>query len=200
MSLPVARKRADRFNAHNPLTRLRSTSFIRRARPPEWGHPDRIALGATTQTTREGGPRPFPVIPGHEFSGEVLALGPGASGIAMGDEVYGMNDWFAGGAQAEFCIAPAAWMAPKPESLDRAGAAVSHSRPLESDEFRVLLRHADGALQFLDADLQVQFAHAREDRFPGLLVRAGLQSPVVTHEAVEGFTHLAAVKYLAERQ
>src|SRR3954471_13705385 len=67
-------------------------------------------LWVPTRTTREGTPRPFPVIPGHEFSGEVVALGPGVSDVAVGDAVYGMNDWFADGAQAEFCIAPAAWV------------------------------------------------------------------------------------------
>jgi NADPH:quinone reductase-like Zn-dependent oxidoreductase len=30
-----------------------------------------------TWTTRAGGPRPLPVIPGHEFSGEIAALGAG---------------------------------------------------------------------------------------------------------------------------
>jgi NADPH:quinone reductase-like Zn-dependent oxidoreductase len=82
-------------------------------------------LWAPTRTTREGTPRAFPVIPGHEFSGEVVALGPGASGVAVGDVVYGMNDWFADSAQAEYCTAPAAWVAPKPGSLDHAGAAVT---------------------------------------------------------------------------
>src|SRR5262245_45495531 len=31
-----------------------------------------------TWTTRAGEPRPLPVIPGHEFSGEIAALGAGA--------------------------------------------------------------------------------------------------------------------------
>src|SRR4051812_13471052 len=62
-----------------------------------------------TWTTREGTPRPFPVIPGHEFSGEVAAVGPEVTDFTAGDLVYGMNDWFADGAQAEFCPAPANW-------------------------------------------------------------------------------------------
>ena len=82
-------------------------------------------LWLPTWTTREGTPRPFPVIPGHEFSGEVIDLGPGVSGVAVDDAVYGMNDWFGDGAQAEFCTAPAAWVAPKPQSLDHAAAAVT---------------------------------------------------------------------------
>jgi NADPH:quinone reductase-like Zn-dependent oxidoreductase len=78
-----------------------------------------------TWTTREGTPRPFPVIPGHEFSGEVAALGSGVPDISVGDLVYGMNDWFADGAQAEFCTAPANWIAPKPRTLDHDAAAAT---------------------------------------------------------------------------
>ena len=50
-----------------------------------------------TWTTRAGEPRPLPVIPGHEFSGEVAALGEGVTDAAVGDPVYGMNDWFGDG-------------------------------------------------------------------------------------------------------
>ena len=78
-----------------------------------------------TWTTREGTARPFPVIPGHEFAGEVAALGGGVTGFAVGDLVYGMNDWYADGAQAEYCVAPADWIAPKPRSLGHEEAAVT---------------------------------------------------------------------------
>jgi NADPH:quinone reductase-like Zn-dependent oxidoreductase len=78
-----------------------------------------------TWTTRAGGPRPFPIIPGHEFSGEVRAVGPGVVDLAVGDAVYGMNDWFRDGAQAELCIARAADVAPKPRSIDHLAAAVT---------------------------------------------------------------------------
>ncbi len=76
-----------------------------------------------TWTTRSGEPRPFPIIPGHEFSGEVHALGPDVGGLAAGDAVFGMNDWFEDGAQAEFCLARAAQVAIKPRSVDHALAA-----------------------------------------------------------------------------
>jgi NADPH:quinone reductase-like Zn-dependent oxidoreductase len=81
-------------------------------------------LWEPTWTTRAGGPRPFPIIPGHEFSGEVHALGPGVNDLAVGDAIYGMNDWFAQGAQAEFCAARVVDVAPKPTSIDHATAAV----------------------------------------------------------------------------
>jgi NADPH:quinone reductase-like Zn-dependent oxidoreductase len=82
-------------------------------------------LWVPTWTTREGTPRPFPVIPGHEFSGEVAAVGHGAADLTVGDPVYGMNDWFGDGAQAEFCLARAVDVARKPASVDHAHAAVT---------------------------------------------------------------------------
>src|SRR5262245_7137974 len=62
-------------------------------------------LWVPTWSTRDGAPRPLPVIPGHEFSGEVAALGEGVTAVGVGEAVYGMNDWFGDGAQAEFCLA-----------------------------------------------------------------------------------------------
>lgn len=80
---------------------------------------------APTWTTKDGGPRPLPVIPGHEFSGIVRAVGPGVTDLAPGDAVYGMNDWFRDGAQAERCVASALGVAAKPRSIDHATAAVT---------------------------------------------------------------------------
>jgi NADPH:quinone reductase-like Zn-dependent oxidoreductase len=62
-------------------------------------------------------------IPGHEFSGMVAELGPGVSAFAVGDEVFGMNDWFSDGATAEYCVAAATEIAPKPPQLSHAQAA-----------------------------------------------------------------------------
>src|SRR3982751_6607721 len=82
-------------------------------------------LWVPTWTTRAGGPRPLPLIPGHEFSGEVAALGEGVTAVGVGEPVYGMNDWFGDGAQAEYCLARAADVARKPASVDHAHAAVT---------------------------------------------------------------------------
>ena len=71
-----------------------------------------------TFKTRTGEPRPFPIILSHEFSGVVEELGERAEGFEIGDVVYGMNDWFSSGAQAEFCTAPANAVAQLPASLD----------------------------------------------------------------------------------
>jgi NADPH:quinone reductase-like Zn-dependent oxidoreductase len=80
---------------------------------------------APTWTTRAGGPRPFPIILGHEFSGEVQAIGSGVTDLAEGAAIFGMNDWFRDGAQAEYCVARAADVAGKPHSLDHVAAAVT---------------------------------------------------------------------------
>jgi NADPH:quinone reductase-like Zn-dependent oxidoreductase len=82
-------------------------------------------LWATTWATRDGGPRPLPVIPGHEFSGQVAALGEGVTIVSVGEAVYGTNDWFADGAQAEYCLARPADIARKPASVDHPHTAVT---------------------------------------------------------------------------
>ncbi len=62
-------------------------------------------------------------IPGHEFSGVVAALGAGAKGFSAGEEVFGLNDWFADGATAQYCVADASGIAREPASLTHAEAA-----------------------------------------------------------------------------
>jgi NADPH:quinone reductase-like Zn-dependent oxidoreductase len=81
-------------------------------------------LWTSTWKTQTGADRTLPVIPGHEFSGVIAERGAGVTDWAEGHAVYGLNDWFVNGAQAEYCIAPAAPLAFKPRSLDHAQAAV----------------------------------------------------------------------------
>src|SRR5437763_10248684 len=78
-----------------------------------------------TWTTQAGEPRPLPVIPGHEFSGEISALGAGVSDVGVGDLVYGLNDWYRDGASAEYCVARVADFAHKPSSVDHVYAAAT---------------------------------------------------------------------------
>ncbi len=78
-----------------------------------------------TWTTPDGRPRPFPIIPGHEFSGEVQSIGPGVTGLSEGAAIFGMNDWFRDGAQAEFCVARALDVALKPRSIDHIVASIT---------------------------------------------------------------------------
>lgn len=69
-----------------------------------------------TTHTKEGGVR-TQAIPGHEFSGEVAEIGRSVGSLKVGDEVYGMNDWFADGATAEFCVTKPENIALKPKWL-----------------------------------------------------------------------------------
>ncbi len=52
-----------------------------------------------------------------------MATGKGAEGFEIGDEVYGMNDWFADGATADFCITLPRNIARKPATLSHEAAA-----------------------------------------------------------------------------
>ena len=62
-------------------------------------------------------------VPGHEFSGVITAIGKDVRDFKVGDEVYGMNDWFADGATAEFCITLPQNIARKPATLSHEAAA-----------------------------------------------------------------------------
>jgi NADPH:quinone reductase-like Zn-dependent oxidoreductase len=63
------------------------------------------------------------VIPGHEVSGVVAALGFGTAGLAVGDEVYGLTDQLRDGAAAEYVAVEARNLAPKPRTVDHLQAA-----------------------------------------------------------------------------
>src|ERR1043165_4395937 len=78
-----------------------------------------------TWTTQVGEPRSLPVIPGHEFSGEIAVIGAGARDVSVGDSVYGLNDWYRDGASAEYCVARVADIARKPAVVDHVHAAAT---------------------------------------------------------------------------
>jgi NADPH:quinone reductase-like Zn-dependent oxidoreductase len=79
---------------------------------------------APTFQTRSGAARPFPIVLGHEFSGIVEAAGPNVGGFSVSEEVFGLNDWFTNGAQAEYCVVAETGLARKPKSLHHSEAAV----------------------------------------------------------------------------
>ena len=90
-------------------------------------------------TTRDGRDR-TPVIPSHEVSGTVAALGPGADGLAVGEEVYGLIDFDRDGAAAEYVTVPAAHLAARPRSVSDEEAA---SLPLAAlTAWQALVDHA----------------------------------------------------------
>ncbi|HEY2129935.1 MAG TPA: NADP-dependent oxidoreductase [Streptosporangiaceae bacterium] len=63
------------------------------------------------------------VIPGHEVSGVVAALGFGTAGFAVGDEVFGLTDQLRDGAAAEYVAVEARNVALKPQTVDHVHAA-----------------------------------------------------------------------------
>ncbi len=69
--------------------------------------------------------RRFPRVPGYDFAGTVEKLGEGASGVALGDEVYGMVNAWSGGTCAELVAVPAGELAPRPPSLSMEEAAAT---------------------------------------------------------------------------
>ena len=64
-----------------------------------------------------------PIVPGHELSGTVTALGYGTTGLAVGDDVYGLTDWYRDGAAAEFVAVEARNLASKPAEVSHNEAA-----------------------------------------------------------------------------
>src|ERR1700742_5067524 len=73
--------------------------------------------------TCRAGHRRTSIIPGHEVSGVVVALGYGTAGIAVGDEVFGLADQLRDGAAAEYMAVEARNVAPKPRTVDHVHTA-----------------------------------------------------------------------------
>lgn len=69
-----------------------------------------------TSYTKDGAAR-LNAVPGHEFSGVVAALGQSVNEFTIGQEIYGMNDWFADGATADYSLTIPSSIAPKPGAL-----------------------------------------------------------------------------------
>ena len=65
-------------------------------------------------------PKDASPILGLELSGEVVAIGPGVTGYAIGDKVCGLAN---GGAYAEYCLLPAGQALPFPKGYDAVKAA-----------------------------------------------------------------------------
>ncbi|RBP48227.1 NADPH:quinone reductase-like Zn-dependent oxidoreductase [Roseimicrobium gellanilyticum] len=109
-----------------------------------------------TYHQKDGSPREG-AIPGHEFSGVVAALGEGVDAFSVGEEVYGLNDWFEQGATAEACLTLPAYIATKPRRLSHEEAAAVpigaltawqglHDRTQLKTGERVLIHGGSGAV------------------------------------------------------
>jgi NADPH:quinone reductase-like Zn-dependent oxidoreductase len=95
------------------LLRVYAASFT----PTELGWP-------STWVDRTGRDR-RPIIPAHEVSGVVVALGYGTTGVSIEDAVFGLTDWYRDGAGAEYVAVEARNLALKPASVSHAVAAAS---------------------------------------------------------------------------
>jgi NADPH:quinone reductase-like Zn-dependent oxidoreductase len=73
--------------------------------------------------TDRNGHRRASLIPAHEGSGVVVALGYGAAGVSVGDEVFGLIDGYRDGWAAEYVAIEARSLAPKPTTVDFVEAA-----------------------------------------------------------------------------
>ncbi len=71
----------------------------------------------STWTDRLGRDR-TPTIPGHEVAGVVTALGYGTTGLAVGQRVFGLTDWYRDGTLAEYVAMEARNLAPLPDDVD----------------------------------------------------------------------------------
>ncbi len=71
----------------------------------------------STPTDRVGRDR-TPSILGHELAGVVTALGYGATGVSVGQRVFGLADWYRDGTLAEYVAIEARNLAPLPGDVD----------------------------------------------------------------------------------
>jgi NADPH:quinone reductase-like Zn-dependent oxidoreductase len=102
---------------------------------------DELTWDATwTDSLEPGGRDRTPIIPSHEMSGVVAALGPGAAHVQVRDEVYGLIPFVRDGAAAEYVTVPADILAAKPATIDHDTAAAVPLAALTA--WQALMDHA----------------------------------------------------------
>jgi NADPH:quinone reductase-like Zn-dependent oxidoreductase len=120
-----------------------------------------------TYTTQDGASR-LPSVPGHELCGIVEDVASDAGSLKIGDQVYGLCDFWRNGAAADYVAVRAANLAPKPGNLNFVQAAAlplasltawqalfDHGGLRPGDE--ILIHGATGGV----GSLAVQLAHWR---------------------------------------
>ena len=96
-------------------------------------------LGWPETWTRAGVDR-TPIIPSHEVSGVVVAVPPGTTGFAVGDEVFGLIRFDRDGAAAEYVSVPVDDLAHRPATVSH---VVSAALPLAGlTAWQALVDHA----------------------------------------------------------
>ncbi len=81
-----------------------------------------------------------PIIPSHEVSGTVAAVGAAVTDLSIGQDVYGLIEFDRDGAAAEYVTVRAADLAAKPSSVDHVAAAAVPLSALTA--WQALLDHA----------------------------------------------------------
>jgi NADPH:quinone reductase-like Zn-dependent oxidoreductase len=125
----------------------------------------------------------LPAIPSYEFSGVVAAVGPGVEQVRVGEAVYALGDFGRDGAAADYTVADAGLLAPKPRTLDHLQSAAiplaglsawqglfEHGRLAEGQ--RVLIHGAAGGV----GAFAVQLAHWRGAHVVGTASTANLET------------------------
>ncbi|MFI7608194.1 NADP-dependent oxidoreductase [Micromonospora sp. NPDC049366] len=103
--------------------------------------PHELTWPATWTTTVDGsGPERIPIIPSHEFSGVVEALGRDVASPGVGEAVYGLIPFVRDGAAAEYVTMPADIVAAKPATVDHDDTAAIPLAALTA--WQALVTHA----------------------------------------------------------
>ena len=97
-------------------------------------------LSWPTNYTNRAGTARLPSIPGHDVSGVVEAIGAGVTVAKVGEEVYGLTDFWRDGACAEYVVARAEDLAVKPQTLGHTRAAAVPTPALTA--WQALFDHA----------------------------------------------------------
>ncbi|MEV7432563.1 NADP-dependent oxidoreductase [Streptomyces griseoviridis] len=107
--------------------------------PPDWYLRD----GLTVMPEELRPKIDLPVVPGTDVSGVVEAVADDVTGFSPGDEVFGMLRFpgFDGAAYAEYVVAPASDLAPKPAGIDHVHAAGAPMAGLTAWQYLVEVGH-----------------------------------------------------------
>ncbi len=101
----------------------------------------RVSAAAITRDELTWALDRLPATPAYEISGTVEALGPGTAGISSGDDVYALLPFDRDGGAADYVVAPAAVLAPKPRALGHVESAALSMGGLTA--WQALFDHGD---------------------------------------------------------
>jgi NADPH:quinone reductase-like Zn-dependent oxidoreductase len=104
--MKLAQRPEPQAGINDVVVRIHASGFV----PTELEWP-------STWTDRQNRDR-TPTIPGHELAGVVTSLGYGTTGLAVGQRVFGLADWYRDGTLAEYVAIEARNLAPLPGDVD----------------------------------------------------------------------------------